>query len=304
MVHPLAPTLSPFEGEREQIRTLGQLLASARAQLQGAGADSAWLTSLVLLEQASGLDRTALLARPETVLSPAQVTEFQHLVRRRCAREPLAYILGYRDFCGRRFAVSPATLIPRPETEGLVGLALDRVDSLGERHPALLDVGTGSGAIAISVLAERTHAEAIVTDSSHEALVVAAENAQTHRVDHRLRLVECDLASAIRTRFSVVVANLPYVPSAAFDLLQPEVASYEPRTALDGGPDGTTVIRRFLVSLDRILTAGATALLEFGDGEAERVVRCATELLPGYRVDVQRDAAGAERFLVLERPER
>ena len=319
MIHPLAP----FESAREQtpsplplgeagdsdssesrVRAIGQLLASGRSQLHDAGADSPWLTALVLLEHATGLDRSTLLARPEAEPTTEQNASFHHLLQRRCAREPLAYVLGYRDFYGRRFAVSAATLIPRPETEGLVALALGRLDSLSTSQATLLDVGTGSGAIVVSVLAERPGIRAIATDCSRSALAVARHNARTYGASRRLWLVACDLASGVRERFPLVVANLPYVPSDEIDALELEVASYEPRGALDGGPDGTAVIRRFLSSLAAVLAPGGVALLEFGDGQAVALDRYATELLPGFGVAVRRDDAGAERFLVVERPER
>jgi release factor glutamine methyltransferase len=299
----LTPTLS--QGAREPgLSAVGELLMQARADLQAAGADSPWLAAVILLEHATGLGRAAVLARPEALPTPEHAAVFQDLVGRRCAREPLAYILGYRDFYGRRFALSPTTLIPRPETELLVETALRCLDRLSDPHPVLLDVGTGSGAIAVSVLAEQPRTSGIATDSSLAALGVAAANATAHGVADRLRLVACDLARAVRTGFSVVVGNLPYVPSDEIARLQPEVASYEPRAALDGGPDGTAVIVRFMASLDELLTPGGVALLEIGAGQAETLVRHATTLPPGYRVSVERDGAGLDRILILERPER
>lgn len=282
--------------------TFADLLASGRPLLQGTGADSPWLTALVLLEHATGLDRPTLLARPEAEPTAEQTAAFRHLLQRRCLREPLAYILGYRDFYGRRFTVSPATLIPRPETEGLVALALGRLDSGSTPQATLLDVGTGTGAVVVTVLAERPGISAVATDCSISALTVTRQNAQRHGVSPRLRLVACDLAGGVSEQFPVVVANLPYVPSSEIDGLEPEVASYEPRCALDGGLDGTAIIRRFLSSLANVLAPGGAALLEFGDGQAGALVRSATELLPGFSVAVQRDDTGAERFLIVTRP--
>jgi release factor glutamine methyltransferase len=300
VTEPLTPALSQRKGEPVSL-PVGQLMSRARIDLTSAGADSPWLTALTLLEHATGLSRAALLARPEWLPTSKEVADFQGAIRRRCEREPLAYIVGYREFYGRRFAVSRATLIPRPETEALVELALDHVGRMGDPSPTLLDVGTGSGAIAISVLAERPSTSATVTDTSLAALAIAADNAQAHGADRRLRPVACDLASAIRTTFPLVVANLPYIPAAELDLLQPEVSKYEPRLALDGGPDGLVIIRRFLASLDRILAPDGVAFLEFGDGQAKTLVRDAGTLVPGCRVDVRPDAAGVERILVVER---
>jgi release factor glutamine methyltransferase len=280
------------------------LLTSARQRLEAGGADSPWLTALVLLEHVTGLPRAALLAHPERGVSVPEAARFKALVDRRAAREPVAYILGYRDFYGRRFAVSPETLIPRPETEGLVDLAIDRLDQTPNLTGfPVLDVATGSGAIVESILAARDVA-AVATDSSVAALTLARDNARALHVSERLRLIACDLASALRTRFPVVVANLPYVPSVEIEALQPEIATYEPRSALDGGPDGTIAIRGLLASLPDVLAPGGTALLEIGEGQADPLGQFARSALPGYGVATQCDHAGTARFLVIERPDR
>lgn len=280
------------------------LLTAARGRLEAARADSPWLTALVLLEHVTGWPRAALLAHPERGVSLQQASSFNQLIERRAAYEPLAYILGYRDFYGRRFAVSPATLIPRPETEGLVDLAIERLDQAPTLNGCpLLDVGTGGGAIVASILAERDVA-AVATDSSIAALFAARDNARALHVSERLRLVACDLASALRTRFPIVVANLPYVPTTEIEALEPEIGTYEPRSALDGGPDGTVPIRGLLASLPDLLAPGGTALLEIGEGQALPLRRFARDLLPGYSVEIHRDHAGADRFLILERPTR
>ena len=281
--------------------TAGDLLADACARLARAGADSVWLSALVLLEAATGLDRATLLAHPEWRPAAAKQDHFSRLLDRRCARQPLAQILGYRDFFGRRFAVSPAVLIPRPETEGVVGLALDRLRRpASAAGPAVLDVGTGSGAIAVSILAERPDLMAVGTDVSPGALAIARDNARRHEVGSRLRLIACNLATSVGARFPVVVANLPYVPTAEIDALEPEVAEHEPREALDGGADGTATIRRLLADLDRLLAPGGTAFFEIGDGQAAGLTEAARDCLPEYTVRAERDPAGIERYLIVE----
>jgi len=301
------------EREWGEVARLGGLLAFARDRLAAAGADSPWLTTLILLEDATGLGRTTVLAQPDLMVDTGQVARFQAMVERRCRREPLAYIVGYREFFGRRFTVSPASLIPRPETESLVELALERVDTsagskAGGAHSAptedsfaLLDVGTGSGAIVISILAERGRVRAVATDAAPQALHVAIVNARAHGVADRLKLIACDLASSVRQRFPLIVANLPYIRSADVSALEPEISSYEPRAALDGGADGTTVVRRFLAQLDGILAPGGAAILEMGEGQADTLRSPVHDLGPDYQSQVASDYTGADRFLVLER---
>lgn len=281
--------------------TLATLLAWARDRMDQAGVDSPWLTAVVLLEHATGLGREAVLAHPE-LPRPARTDDFLALVERRCRREPLAYLTGYREFYGRRFELSLATLIPRPETEEMVRLALERIFRLPEDEPLrMLDVGTGSGAVAVTLLAESHRLRAVATDDQVEALRVARRNAEDHGVADRLHLVACDLTKAVKGHFLLVVVNLPYVPTGQIDHLQPEVAQYEPRRALDGGPDGTREIRRFLAALPRALAPGGTAILEIGEGQAASLEQAASEALPGSRVFTAPDPAGADRFLVIER---
>ncbi|MBM2809484.1 MAG: prmC [Chloroflexi bacterium] len=283
-----------------------------------AGVDSPWLTALILLERTSGIGREAVLAHPESVPTPLENQWFWELVERRCSREPLAYIVGFREFFGRRFAVTRDTLIPRPETEGIVQLALDQLSRIegearsavaemsngGEQTPALLlDVGTGSGAIAVTLLDQKPHLRAVATDIDDAALRVASLNAREHGVSARLQLVACDLAEALRVTFPLIVANLPYIPTSHMDALEPEVSRYEPMSALDGGPYGTAVMDRLLATLPGRLAPRGCAILEIGEHQAGRLRKRASQHLPGWPVTFERDAADIERFLVISRPE-
>jgi release factor glutamine methyltransferase len=268
--------------------------------MEQVGVDSPWLTALVLLEHATGIGREAVLAHPEVQPPEELVDLFVALVERRRAREPLAYILGYREFYGRRFAVTRETLIPRPETEQLVHLALDWLQLAPTAPQLLLDVGTGSGAIAITLLSQRPQLVAIATDVSLGALAVARENALDQEVERRLRLVACDLASAIGRTVPLVVANLPYVPTDAIPELEPEIDSFEPRYALDGGPDGMAIITSFLGALDSLLEPGGRAILEFGDGQGGELQARARNLVHNAEIMLELDAAGMERFLVVQ----
>jgi release factor glutamine methyltransferase len=241
-----------------------------------------------------------LVAHPERVAAPGHASCFRAWVERRARREPLAHILGYREFRGRRFTVSPAVLTPRPETERLVDIAIDHLRRLSLPNPRVLDVGTGSGAIAISILAELPASTAVATDVSLAALEVAHDNARTYEVDRRLRVVACDLASAVRQRFPVVVANLPYVATARIGALEPEVREHDPRVALDGGVDGTALIRQLLTDLDRLLAPDGLAALEIGESQGPDLGDAA-RTVPGSRVRIERDLAGCDRYLIVER---
>lgn len=284
--------------------TVAGLIADAEGRLRAAGADSPELSALVLLEHASGLRREQILARGEATASAEIAERFNHYVRRRCAREPLAYIVGSREFFGRLFRVTPATLIPRPETEGLVELTLAHL----YRHrgsvlyPTLLDVGTGCGAIAVSLLAELPKLQAVGTDIEPRALLVADENAERHATRDRLCLVACDLAHAVQGTFDLVIANLPYVPSAEIETLEPEVRVYEPRDALDGGADGTDHIRRLLQELPDLLQPAGIGLFEIGADQGPALTLEMARRFPGWGAGVEGDVAGIGRYLVVERP--
>lgn len=280
--------------------TIAEVLATAQERMEEAGVDSPWLTALVLLEHATGLGREAVLARSEGRPTEEQRARYFALVERRYSREPLAYILGYREFYGRRFEVTPDTLVPRPETEDLVHLALDQIDRLASPAEAhFLDVGTGCGAIAITLLDQRAGLRAVGTDTAVAALQVAARNTEAHEARGRLRLVACHLANAVRAQFPLVVANLPYIPTFEIDALEAEVARYEPRRALDGGTDGTEAITEFLADLPNVLATGGTAILEIGQDQGEVLQERARAHLPGAAIGVEQDTAGMDRFLVI-----
>jgi release factor glutamine methyltransferase len=181
-----------------------------------------------------------------------------------------------------------------------VDLALTAIDA----RPAgchFVDVGTGSGALAVTLLAERADVRGVATDIDPNALSIARQNAQRHNVRHRLHLVASSLVDALENRFPLVIANLPYVPTARLADLDPEVTCFEPRVALDGGPDGTEVIGDLLQALPRILTADGVALLEIDESHGAALQARARTAVPGSSVRVERDARGNDRYLVIER---
>jgi release factor glutamine methyltransferase len=278
-----------------------EALIAAGDALRAAGVDDPRLDAELMLAEATGWDRARLAAEPEAELPPAAARRFGEMVRRRLRREPVAYILGRRGFRHIELAVDPRVLIPRPETELLVELALE----LQPRR--LLDVGTGSGAIALAVAAELPACAVTATDASAAALAVARENAQRLGLADRVELVEGMLPADIG-EFDLVLANLPYVSAVEWGGLEPEVTEWEPRQALLAGPDGLDVIRAFLASIAesaRLLPpqAGQEAnaplviALEVGEGQAGAV----RELLraAGFgSVETRVDLAGIERVVV------
>ena len=282
--------------------TDGSLLRSAERQIAASGADAPRTSALALLEHASGLGREQVITHPERTISPVAAGAYETLVARRCRREPLAYILGWREFFGRRFLVSEKTLIPRPETEGLVDLVLARLAGQMDGPWRILDVGTGSGAIALTLLAALPQATAVATDVEVDALRLAGGNAANLGVRSRVELVACDLASAFGRTFDIVAANLPYVPSARVESLEPEVRFFEPRRALDGGMSGTREILRMLGELPRLLAPGGAAFLEIDEDQSSELQAFAAVALPGMPTFVRPDGAGLDRYLVVERP--
>jgi release factor glutamine methyltransferase len=304
--------------------TIGELLPAAVERLRASGSESARLDAELLLAHALGIDRSGLLAHPELPVGPEAADRFADGLRRREAGEPVAYVRGLKEFHGLAFAVDARALIPRPETELLVDLALAEVaDRLGRapRPPgtpplAIADVGTGCGAIAVALaVALRRRGmlgevEIVASDASEGAAQLARENAVAHAVGDRVAVVTADLLPpagrpagllVVPDRFDLVCANLPYIPSAVVPTL-PVAASFEPREALDGGPDGLEVIRRLLEELPGRLDPGGAALLEIGSEQGGALHAAAAEALPGWDVRVEPDLAGHPRVAVLAAP--
>ena len=279
--------------------TLHQHITAARRQLEAAGipADAASLAADVLARHVLGWDRAQLLSRNRDAAPAAFIERYQPLVDRRARREPVALITGNREFWGRDFVVTSDTLVPRPETELIVEEALRW---LPNRASTLIDIGTGSGCLAVTLAAERPRDLIVATDISHEALLVARKNARRHHVEDRLKLVRTDLASSLQVQADLVVSNPPYVPEIDAKRLPIDIARYEPATALFGGPDGLAVIERLLATLAPLLAAHAAFIVEFGYGQEERVLAAAARAA-WQVVRVRSDLQGIARTAVLER---
>lgn len=240
---------------------------------------------------------TWILAHPEDPLPAGEAEAFLSRLTRCASGEPLPYVLGWWEFYGRKFIVGPGVLIPRPETEILVEIALDAVRRRRTR-PRLIDVGTGTGCVAISLAAETDGLQIVASDLSPKALAVASANAIAHRVEGRLGFVRADLLAGLRGPWDVVCANLPYIDSLRARGLR--VVRHEPVVALDGGPQGTGLAARLLRQLSIALAPGGTAILEMDHGQGALLMEIARESLPAARARVARDLAGFDRFLVLE----
>lgn len=265
------------------------IAAEVACSLTGAGIPDARFEAELLTRQAGVLDRAAYFAGAE--LSIAQGRQLRALVERRLRREPVAYLSGYREFYGLSFKVSPAVLIPRPETELLVEVALAELSGAAPRR--VIDVGTGSGCVAIAVAVNATAAEVTGIDISADALAVSTANTRRHATG--VTFARGHLVDAVGSA-DVIVANLPYIPAADISKLEPEVRDWEPRRALDGGPDGMSLIRALIQDCAARLRPRLLAM-EVGFGQAARVAQLGRTM--GARAEVLRDLAGIERVVCL-----
>jgi release factor glutamine methyltransferase len=280
---------------------LHERLAEARLTLTAAGipADEAALDAELLARHVLECDRATLLTRARDPLPSAFNRLFQTLVMRRVEREPLAHIVGHREFWGLEFEVTPAVLIPRPETELIVEEALAALHSR-EAVRRIVDVGTGSGCLAVALAVEFPGARVTATDVSAEALAVAYRNAERHNVLPRVSFIQTDLVEGIIDEADLIVSNPPYVPDGEARTLQPEVARYEPPAALFGGADGLDVIRKLLAHVHTRLASDGLLIVEFGFGQ-EAAVREAAERAGWVIVRVRSDLQRIPRVALLRR---
>jgi release factor glutamine methyltransferase len=276
-----------------------EALGQAVRTLGNEGVESPRLDAELLLSQVLGASRATILAWPERQLTPKQLTAYRNLIARRAAREPLAYILGQREFFGLDFMVDPRVLIPRPETELLVEHALHRARALAV-PPHIADVGAGSGAIAVALAVHLPGATVYALDGSAGALEVASVNARRHRVGDRLSCLQGDLLEPLQEPVDLITANLPYVTTAEWECLPPEIRMHEPRSALDGGPDGLDFIRRMLSTAGPYLRPDGAILLEIGASQGAAATALARDSFPQAAVTLHQDYAGLDRMVAVE----
>lgn len=275
--------------------TLGAAVAATAARLAAAGIPRARAEARLLAAHALDVGPETVFAHPERPLTPPQRERLDALARRRAAREPLAYITGRKDFWTLTLTVTPATLIPRPESEALVEAVLARLPQ--GRPLRLLDLGTGSGCLLLALLSERPDAWGLGVDSSAAALRVAADNARATGLAHRTAFVQGDWAAAVAGRFDAIVVNPPYVAAADLRRLEPEVARFEPAAALAGGADGLAAYRRLMPMLAERLADHGVAAVELGYGQAAAVADLARQVHLQV-AEIKEDLAGISRCLV------
>ncbi len=277
---------------------VADLLEAGRTRLRAAGVEPSARESALLLGRLLGLGEASVLAR-DTEAVPAEIEDrFFEWVERRSAGEPTAYVVGEREFFGRPFAVDRRVLIPRPETEHLVEIALELPLPTRAR---VLDVGTGSGCIAVSLAAERPLWWVAASDISLGALAVARGNARRNDVGHRLALLATDLTGGTDlASFDLIVGNPPYVEEHVVPFLSRDVRDFEPRVALTLGADGFDATRRLIASAES-LRAGSWMVLEFGFGQGDEVLEIARQAGHFDRAELRPDLAGIERDVVLRR---
>jgi release factor glutamine methyltransferase len=278
--------------------TVAASIDDGAAALQAAGIESARREARWLLGHVLGAHESNLLAHGDDLVAPEAAARYAALIQRRAGHEPFAYLVSQREFYGRTFVVDRRVLIPRPETETLIEAVIAAGDGTPMKTPLVVDVGTGSGAIACTLALERPAWRMIGSDLSADALTVATINRHRLGLDGRLAFVQGSLLDWLGRRVDIVVANLPYIPSSRVAELMPEVSQWEPTLALDGGRDGTYLMRRLLYDAMRTVRPGGTILLELDPGQPEMLAT----VVSGARTTVIRDLAGLDRALRVDVP--
>ncbi len=285
----------------EHEATVAVLIAAAATAFRAGGLEQPRTEARWLVAHVLRLTDSALLAWPDAPVAPADAARVRAAIQRRAAHEPFAYVVGEREFYGRNFLVDRRVLVPRPETETLIEEALailKQPRDTGSAPPLVVDVGTGSGAIACTLALEAPYVHVVACDLSPDALSVAAGNRQRLGLAGRLALVRGSLLSWLRAPADLIVANLPYIPAGRIPTLMPDVRNWEPHLALDGGPDGLDLVRMLLADVGRVVRPGGSILLEL---DPEQMAPAAA-LLPAATCRIIPDLAGLGRVLRLDLP--
>ncbi len=284
--------------ESGNIWTIVKILKWSEQYFAKHGIETPRLDAEVLLSHVLGVKRIHLYVHFDQPLDPAELSAYRAAVKRRAAREPVAYIVGEKEFMGLSFLITPAVLVPQPDTETLVGAVMDRLaGNPGER---VADIGTGSGAIALSLLNFLPELSAAAVDISPEALLVAKNNADELGLGDRVEFLEGDLCAPLRGQtFDAIVSNPPYIPRGDFDKLPPEVLA-EPRLALDGGGDGLDYYRQLVLEALPLVKPGGFLAVEVGRGQAPAVQTLAKGAGWGS-LETVKDLAGIQRVVVMRR---
>jgi release factor glutamine methyltransferase len=275
--------------------TLVGAWTAARKRLEAAGIDSPAIDARLLLEVAAEVSRADIVTDPKRALTLEQSERLAGFVDRRERRQPVSQIIGRKGFWKIMVGVTRDVLTPRPDTEVIVDLVLAAFEE--QRHFSMLDLGVGSGAVALAILAERPHGKALGIDISEEALAVARDNAAHLGLEARLALMRGDWTFGLGDQsFDLVVSNPPYIPTADIETLEPEVRDHEPRLALDGGPDGLDAYRRLAPEVLRVLRGEGLFAFEIGHDQAD-AVKAILKAAGGQDLRVHRDLAGRDRVV-------
>ena len=279
-------------------------LRQARDRLRASEVGDGGFEAEYLLRHALGCTRESLLMTLDSDVSSSDQLRFDSIIGRRAAGEPSAYITGHKEFYGLDFKVDPRALVPRPETELIVELALEfaakrtsRIEDL-----SIAEVGVGCGAIAIALAVNLSGARVVATDISPVALELASENVSRHCVEDRVTLLNGDLLDAVSGPINILVSNPPYIPSAQLAALPREIRDHEPRVALDGGENGMVLIERLICQAKEKLRPGGAMFVEIGWDLGDRVLARSFELWPESEVSITPDLAGLDRILTLRSP--
>ena len=281
--------------------TVRETVLNISKSLHSAGIAEHRLEAELLLGAALGLDRAALYTSFNEDVPGSSMHTVDKLLARRMTREPLPYILGYREFYGISLEVKPGVFIPRPETETLVDEAIRLAKQMPKRPPLkIVEVGTGCGAIAVALASHLVDVDIRATDISRQALSTAKVNAERHGLQNSIEFIHCDLLSCFLGPIDMLIANLPYVSSAAISSLEPEIRVFEPREALDGGNDGLSLIRRLLGEARRVLQGKGVILLEMDPHQMEAVEATARSYWPSATTSRHKDLVGLDRVLSIQ----
>lgn len=284
--------------------SLDQARREIRARLDAAGIKSPELDARLLLGDVLQLDLTGLIAASARKLDEREAATLESSIQRRIAGEPVARILGRKEFWGLSFSLSSATLVPRPDTETIVEAALETLKQQGRANDTLriADIGTGSGAILLALLSELPNAQGIGTDINPDALRTAVRNATALGLDKRARFIECNYTDALHGPFDLVASNPPYIPTRDIDRLAIEVRAHDPRLALDGGPDGLDAYRVIAPAAAELLTAGGVVIFEIGQGQENDVAGIMTDAGLETAPPAKADLGGVLRAVIGRKP--
>jgi release factor glutamine methyltransferase len=278
--------------------TLNDLKAAAIDRLTQADVDAPRLTAEVILAHALSLTRSQLLARSDVALNPDQLSRFQIDLDRLVKGEPLAYVVGHREFYDLELITDERALIPRPETECLVAKAIKLFEA--HPHPTIVDIGTGSGAIAVTLAKHLPNALVIATDLSPDAIDLARSNARKQDVEARMDFRVGNLLQPIHDAVDLIVANLPYVNDDQWPFLARTIRGHEPQMAFTGGADGLSLIREFLKDAPRCLKPHGVILMEIGAYHGDDVSAIAQQNFPQAKISIEPDYAGLDRLAVIQ----